>query len=957
MDDPRGRRPVDPRSGMSAPTGDGRVGIRDGVGGSGGSDDRERRAEAHRLDTHEVILLLGTDPDRGLSSDEAKSRLERWGPNSLPQAGGSGILVRLLRQFHHPLIYVLLVAALVALLLDEPVDSAVIMAVVLANAVIGFVQESRAEAALDALRAMVRTRAKVVRDGAPHSVDSEDLVPGDLVHLAAGDKVPADLRLVRPAELRVDESALTGESLPVSKDESALPVETVVADRRNMIWSGTLVTGGTGTGVVVATGGETELGEIHRLVGGADTLATPLTRKLDSFSKVLTVAILALAAVTFVLGLLRGDELGLTFTAAVALAVAAIPEGLPAVVTITLAIGVARMARRQAVIRRLPCVETLGGTTVICSDKTGTLTRNEMTVRRVWTPDAVFTVEGTGYAPEGTVVGPDGEPLPDATAGGEALRWTLLAGVACNDARLTHEAESDRWKLIGDPTEGALLAVGAKLGLDPAGVGTELPRLDTVPFSSRRRRMVTLHEHPAEGGTVTLVKGAVEGLLPICEREMGADGLPRPLDREAVERAVEELAGRGLRVLATAMRTGPAGAHSLNGAGEGEDGEAHDGKAHDGKGEGSGFVLTGLHAMMDPPRDAARDSVATCRRAGIEVKMITGDHMATARAVATDLGLPTDRPGAVVTGGELAAMPPEEYRTALREATVLARVSPEQKLRMVEALQQSDEVVAMTGDGVNDAPALRQADIGVAMGRGGTEVAKEASDAVLLDDDFSTIEAAVEEGRGVFDNLSKFIVWILPTSMGQALVILAAIVMGTALPVLPTQILWVNMTTAVLLGLMLAFEPRERGIMDRPPRSPSQPLLTRALGLRVLLVGVLIVAAAMWLFSYERSIGASDEAARTAAMNVVIAVQVFYLFSCRSLRQPAWRVGFFTNPWILLGVGLQIIAQVFITYVPVMNTLFHTEPIGLDTWARILALAALASVVVAIDKRLRPGAL
>ncbi|GAB3110847.1 cation-transporting P-type ATPase [Streptomyces calidiresistens] len=937
---------------MSAPAGDRRLEVRDRAGDAG---DRERRAEAHRLGAHEVLLLTETDPERGLSTAEAKSRLERWGPNALPQTGGSGTMTRLLRQFHHPLIYVLLVAAVVALLLDEPVDSAVIMAVVLANAVIGFVQESRAEAALDALRAMVRTRAKVVRDGVPHSVDSEDLVPGDLVHLAAGDKVPADLRLVRPAELRVDESALTGESLPVSKDESALPVETVVADRRNMVWSGTLVTGGTGTGVVVATGGETELGEIHRLVGGADTLATPLTRKLDSFSKVLTVAILALAAVTFVLGLLRGDELGLTFTAAVALAVAAIPEGLPAVVTITLAIGVARMARRRAVIRRLPCVETLGGTTVICSDKTGTLTRNEMTVRRVWTPEGVFTVEGTGYGPEGAILGPDGAPLTDAAAGGEALRWTLLTGIACNDARLTHDAEGDRWRLIGDPTEGALLAVGAKVGLDPAGVGAELPRLDTVPFSSGRRRMVTLHEHPAEGGTVTLVKGAVEGLLPICERQMGADGLPRPLDREAVERAVEELAGRGLRVLATAVRTGPAGVRSLSGgSGDAADGtEGPDGAA----GEERGFVLTGLHAMMDPPRDAARDSVATCLRAGIEVKMITGDHMATARAVATDLGLPTERPGAVVTGGELAAMPPEEYRAALRGATVLARVSPEQKLRMVEALQESDEVVAMTGDGVNDAPALRQADIGVAMGRGGTEVAKEASDAVLLDDDFSTIEAAVEEGRGVFDNLSKFIVWILPTSMGQALVILAAIVMGTALPVLPTQILWVNMTTAVLLGLMLAFEPRERGIMDRPPRSPSQPLLTRALGLRVLLVGVLIVAAAMWLFAHERSLGASDEAARTAAMNVVIAIQVFYLFSCRSLRQPAWRVGFFTNPWIHVGVGLQILAQVLITYVPVMNTLFRTEPIGFDTWARILALAALASVVVAIDKRLRPGAL
>ncbi|MDB1088254.1 HAD-IC family P-type ATPase [Streptomyces sp. ACA25] len=907
---------------------------------------REEQRAAHELSAEAAVRQLGTDVHQGLSSAEAEQRLEQYGPNVLPQAGTTGPLKRLLLQFHNPLIYVLLVAAAVALAIGETVDSAVILGVVLANAAIGYVQESKAESALDALRAMVRTQARVVRDGAAREVDSETLVPGDVVLIQSGDKVPADVRLLRLAELRVDESALTGESDPVSKENVALPAETVVADRRNMAYSGALVTSGNGTGVVVATGSGTELGEIHRLVGSAQMLATPLTRKLSAFSKVLTFAILALAAFAFVVGLARGDDAALTFTAAVALAVAAIPEGLPAVVTITLAIGVSRMARRHAVIRRLPCVETLGSTTVICSDKTGTLTQNEMTVHTVWTPDGSFRATGTGYAPHGELQDLDGRPLgrhgsDSGWEGGEALHWTLLIGAACNDARLTEHEES--WHLVGDPTEGALLASAHKAGLTPRYMNRHLPRVDTVPFSSKRRRMATLHRDRVPHGeqaadrTVTLVKGAVEGLLPACDREMAADGTLRPLDREAVEEALHELAAKGLRVLATGLRREPGSAETLS---------------EDSLDEG--FVLTGLQAMFDPPREAAKESIRACHTAGIDVKMITGDHVATAKAIATRLGLPTDRENAVVSGAELSELPPDEYRETLRGATVLARVSPEQKLRMVEALQADEQVVAMTGDGVNDAPALRQADIGVAMGHSGTEVAKEASDAILLDDNFATIEAAVEEGRGVFDNLSKFIVWILPTNMGQGLVILTAIVLGSALPVLPTQILWVNMTTAVLLGLMLAFEPRERGIMERPPRSPAQPLLTWGLALRIFLVGILIVAAATWLFEWERTNGGvSEEAARTSAMNVIIAIQVFYLFSCRSLTRSAWRTGFFSNPWIFLGVGLQVLAQLAITYIPVMNTLFQTEPLSLEAWLRILALAAAASVIIALDKHLR----
>lgn len=884
----------------------------------------------HGLATHEVVLLLETDARRGLSGHEAERRLQRFGPNLLPEAKTSGPLVRFARQFNHPLIYVLLGAGMVTMALGEMVDASVIFGVVLVNAAVGFVQESRAEAALDALRAMVQTSAKVRRDGHVRSLPSEQLVPGDLVLIEAGDKVPADLRLLAIGELQVDESALTGESVPVVKDEVVLPAATPVADRRNMAYSGTLVTHGSGTGAVVATGAETELGEIHRLVGTADTLATPLTRKLTWFSKVLTVGILVLAAVAFGVGVLRGESASEMLTAAVALAVGAIPEGLPAAVTITLAIGVSRMARRRAVVRRLPAVETLGSTTVVCSDKTGTLTENQMTVRAVWTPDDSFEVTGSGYAPEGAVLA---HGRPATVAGDGALRWTLLAGAACNDARLDHS--DGIWGVIGDPTEGAMLVVVAKAGLDRESARASLPRVAAIPFSSDRQYMATLHR-PADGSSsMVLVKGAVERVLELCGYEMGANGHTRNLDADRVARAADALAGQGLRVLATA-------------AGPTDDTVAfEDGSFAD------TLVFTGLQAMLDPPRPAAIAAVRSCHSAGIDVKMITGDHAVTATAIAVQLGLLDDRrrDGDVLTGAELAALSSEAYPEAVERASVFARVSPEQKLRLVEGLQARGHVVAMTGDGVNDAPALQQADIGIAMGRGGTEVAKEAADMVLTDDDFATIEAAVEEGRGVFDNLTKFIVWTLPTNMAEGLVILVAIVLGTALPILPVQILWINMTTAVALGLMLAFEPKEDGIMSRPPRDPHKPLLTGALIVRILLVSALLVGGAWWLYEWERANGAPLAEARTAALNLFVVVEAFYLFSCRSLTSSMWRVGVFSNRWIIGGIALQAIGQLAITYLPVMNDAFQTAAIGASVWLRIFALAAAASLVVAIDKR------
>ncbi|MFJ6078067.1 HAD-IC family P-type ATPase [Pseudarthrobacter sp. NPDC092419] len=896
-----------------------------------------REAAHHGLPAHEVLLLLETDAERGLDHGTVTARRERFGANVLPPANDGGLLRKILRQFNNPLIYVLLAAAAVTMVLGEYLDSGVILAVVLINTLVGLVQEVRAEAALDALRSMVHTPATVIRNGERREVPSEDLVPGDLVLVEAGNKIPADLRLVRLAGLKVDESALTGESDPVAKDPVALPPGTPVADRRNMAYSGTLVTAGTGAGVAVATGGETELGEIHRLMGSVQSLATPLTQKLARFSMTLTVAILALAAVAFAAGVARGQPAALTFTAAVALAVGAIPEGLPAAVTVTLAIGVRRMARRRAVVRRLPVVETLGSTTVICSDKTGTFTENQMTVRALWTPAGRYEVTGSGYGPEGAIR-PAGGPAADMLREhrhDEALRWSLLAGAACNDSTVV--LEDGAWVAKGDPTEAAMLVSAGKGGVDGQVFLAEAPRTGTLAFTSERQYMATIHGR-ADAGAIVLAKGSVERILDLCGSQLDAAGREIPLQRTEVLAEAHRLARTGLRVLATAMVQLP----------DGLPGTLSDARLR------GRLSLTGLQAMQDPPRQAAAAAVAACHQAGVAVKMITGDHLGTAVSIASAVGLAASREtGTALTGADIDALSPAELPAAVEKANVFARVSPEQKLRLIGALQERGHVAAMTGDGVNDAPALRQANVGIAMGRSGTEVAKEAADIVLTDDDFATIEAAVEEGRNVFDNLTKFIVWTLPTNMGEGLVILAAILLGTTLPILPTQILWINMTTAVALGLMLAFEPREPGLMSRPPRDPARPLLTWALTLRILLVSALLVGGTWWIFGLELAAGASVAEARTAAVNLFVAVELFYLFSCRSFTRSAWRIGFFSNRWIILGVLVQAAGQLAITYAPAMNGLFHTAPITAGAWLRILGIAALASVVVGAEKLLR----
>ncbi len=865
----------------------------------------------HALPEREVTDLLETDREEGLDRFAVEHRRTQFGLNELTPPKGPGPLRRFAMQFTDPLVLILLVSAIVTIFLDEWVDAIVIFGVVLLNAIVGYLQEAKAVAAIDALSRAMTAEATVIRAGDQLRLPATEIVPGDLVLVQAGDKVPADLRLFRTRDLRVDESALTGESVPVEKDDAVVPRDAVLADRVDMAYASTLVTYGTGAGLVVGTGDRTEVGKISQLIQSAHDLKTPLTRKIDQFSKILLVVIVGLAGLTFVVGLVRGEDLVEMFRASIALAVAAIPEGLPAAVTVTLAIGVNRMAKRRAIIRKLPAVETLGSTMVICTDKTGTLTQNEMTVQRLVAGGQESKVSGVGYGPEGEI-----EPAPSPAA-----REVLLAGLLCNDTALNQT--DGRYEVAGDPTEAALLTSAAKAGL--AAGDAALPRLDAIPFESAYQYMATLHD-AGERRRVIYVKGAVEKVLARCSAALDAAGESAALDAAAVHDEVEALAAQGLRVLAFARGTPDAGTDEIG----------HDDVA-------GGLTFLGLQAMMDPPRPAAVTAVAACHHAGVSVKMITGDHAVTAAAIAQEIGIAGAGDGAV-TGAEMAALHDDEFIEVADRTNVFARVTPEQKLRLVEALQSKGQVIAMTGDGVNDAPALKQADIGVAMGITGTDVAKDAADMVLTDDDFASIEAAVEEGRGVFDNLVKFITYALPTNVGQGLVILTGIMIGTTLPIEPLQILWINMITAVLLGLGLAFEPKEPGIMDRPPRAPGSPIVSRGALVRIVVAGLILLVSAFAVFEWALSSDLGEEAARTAAVNVFMSVQIFYLFACRSLRRSLFTYNPFGNWIILLGVAVVAVLQVLFTYTSFMNTAFDTTGISGTVWLVILGIGVVAMV-------------
>jgi Ca2+-transporting ATPase len=876
----------------------------------------------HSFTSAETLERLETHSERGLSDGVVAQRQKLFGKNVLTPKKGTPAWLRFLLQFNQPLVYILLAAALVTFILKEWIDSSVIFGVVLINSIVGFLQESKALNALAALARSMTTQTVVLRDGVEKNIPSTELVPGDVVMVASGDKVPADMRLLKIRELQVNESALTGESLPVEKKTEPVAEGTGLADRVNMVYTSALVTYGQGRAVVVATGDHTEVGRISELISSADNLATPLTKKIAHFSHFLLYVILGMAALTFVVGVLRGQSPVEMFMAAVALAVGAIPEGLPAVVTITLAIGVSRMAKRRAIIRKLPAVETLGSAMIICSDKTGTLTENQMTVQEILADGKLYEVTGAGYLPKGEIR-QGGQAIQGPAHSG--LTECLRAGLLCNSARLVEKG--GRYEIEGDPTEGALIVSARKAGLEEAPVNAAMKRQDMIPFESEHQYMATLHDAGEGKPRVIYAKGSVEKILERCG----------DIQRKDILASADAMAAKGLRVLAFAKKEVSASASSL---------------AH---ADLQGMTFLGIQGMIDPPRKEAIVAVQSCYAAGMRVKMITGDHVLTATAIAKQLGLKRSS-GAeeliAYSGKQIESMSDVEFVEAADKASVFARVTPEQKLRLVKALQSLGNVVAMTGDGVNDAPALKQANIGIAMGITGTEVAKEAADMVLIDDNFASIEAAVEEGRCVFENLKKFIVWSLPTNLGEGLSILLAIFLGAALPILPVQILWVNMTTAIFLGMMLAFEPKEKDIMRRPPQDPKLPIMTRDVVIRTFYVGLLLVASVFGLFELELSRGASLEEARSVATTMLVMGELFYLFNCRSLTKSAFAIGFFSNAWIVWGVALMVLIQIFYVQAPVMNKLFHSAPMMLDAWLRILGAGILIAMIVGLEKRI-----
>ncbi|MFA6052809.1 MAG: HAD-IC family P-type ATPase [Methylobacter sp.] len=879
----------------------------------------------HTMSAEEALHVQASDPASGLTQREVQQRLLQYGPNTLTPIASRSAIKRFLIQFHNVLVYVLLTAAGVTAAIGHWIDSGVIVGVVFINAVIGFIQEGKAEKALDAIRNMLTQQAMVRRDNKNFLIPAEQLIPGDIVSIESGDKVPADLRLLQVKNLQVDESMLTGESLSVEKNNASVDAHAAVGDRFCLAHSGTLVTYGTALGVVVSTGDKTEIGRISSLLRTVPQLTTPLLRQIARFSQWLTFVILTIACATFVYGhYIHHSSLSDLFLSAVGFAVAAIPEGLPAIMTITLAIGVQRMAKRNAIIRRLPAVETLGSVTVICSDKTGTLTYNEMTVKSVFVNNALFDVTGTGYDPQGSFeLAGAAVDIEDHPSLYELARASML----CNNAAL--EQKGGNWIVHGDPTEGALITLAHKAKLAPVLLNREMPRADFIPFESEHRYMASLH-HNHSGHAFVFVKGAPERVLDMCSLQR-INGEDVPIHLAHWHQVMDEIAGRGQRLLAIAAKTLPSEQKQIDPA----DVE-------------TGLTLLGLVGMIDPPRPEAIEAVLKCQHAGIRVKMITGDHAVTATAIAAQLNIGN---GSVLRGEDLDKMTDDELKEAIRDVDIFARTSPENKLRLVIALQADGHIVAMTGDGVNDAPALKRADVGIAMGKKGTEVSKEASKIVLADDNFASIARAIEEGRGIYDNLKKAIIYILPNNGGEGLTIVAAIVMGMTLPITPLQILWANMVTEVTLSLTLAFEPPERNIMSRMPRNPSAPMLSRFLVWRVVFVSLIMVTGTYGMFLWELSQGTSIEAARTVALNTLVMFEIFYVLNSRYLVDSVlnWH-GLFGNRLVWLAIALLLIAQMGITYWQPMQALFGTVDIEPHTWTTIIAVGSSVFILVEIEK-------
>ena len=883
----------------------------------------------HAREAGKVLAALATG-EPGLDPDTAARRLERFGPNAPPAAGKRSLAMRFLSHFHHILIYVLLGAALVTFLLGHPLDTGVILAVVFANAIIGFVQEGRAEKAMAAIQGMLAPQANVIRDGRRMTVKGADLVPGDIVVLEAGNKVPADLRLIRSHGLQVQEAILTGESVPVEKAIAPVRDDAALGDRLCMAYSGTLVTAGQGHGVVVATGARTEIGRISGMLSQVETLTTPLVRQMNTFSKWLTLFILLGAGLLLVFGYFVRNQTFLDmFMAVVGLSVAAIPEGLPAVLTITLAIGVQAMARRNAIVRRLPAIETLGSVSVICTDKTGTLTRNEMVVRSAAVAGCAFEVEGDGYAPDGRILH-DGTPV--SPGDDAALAQLALAAGLCNDAQL-HEDEGN-WSVNGDPMEGALLAFAAKAagGLDR--IGADWERLDAIPFDSRHRYMATLDRHRDGHGKV-FVKGAPETVLAMCRAELSPAGADSELDPDRWHAIAEHKARQGQRMLAFAIR-------------EAEPDESALTKAST---EGR-MVFLGLVGMIDPPRPEAVAAVAECRGAGIKVKMITGDHAGTAAAIGREIGLELTEQ--VLTGVEIDSLGDGALSRAVLETDIFARTSPEHKLRLVKALQSQDLTVAMTGDGVNDAPALKRADAGIAMGQKGSEAAREAAEIVLADDNFASIAAAVREGRTVYDNITKVISWTLPTNGGEAMTILIALLFGMAMPITPVQILWVNLVTAITLGIALAFEPTEANTMQRSPRPRHEPILNARIVWQIVFVSALFFAGVFGIFAHAQESGYDLVVSQTMAVNTLVVLEIAYLFFVRNIHGSSLSWKAVRGTKIIWACVLSVTALQFaLTYAPPLQAVFGTAAVGFIDGIIVVLVGVALFALLEIEKQLR----
>ena len=897
------------------------------------SDSRERLDSYHQISAREVIKYFRSNSDEGLSAEEVASRYEQYGWNELQFQPGKPAWLKFLEQFHQPLLYILLLAGGIKAILGSWTNAAVIWGVTVINAVIGYVQEAQAEKAISSLAKTVTTEVTVLREGQTLKIPSKDLVPGDIVLLSSGDKVPADLRLLKVRNLQVDESALTGESVPVDKLTQTLSPNIPLAERTNMAYAGSFVTFGQGQGIVIATANDTEVGQISQAMENRVSLTTPLTRKFAKFSRTLLYVVLTLAALTFTIGLGQGESWIYMFEATVALAVSAIPEGLPAVVTITLAIGVNRMARRHAIIRKLPAVEALGSATVICSDKTGTLTENQMTVQSIYVGGEYYRVSGTGYSPVGEISLMVDEKSESSFKDGlpSGLEACLMAGVLCNDSQLKKTAEN--WSVVGDPTEGALITAAAKASLSQSGLAGLKPRLDSIPFESQYQYMATLHD---TANPIIYIKGSVESLISRCSQMISSNGEIIPLEPTKIEQAVENMANQGLRVLAFAKKKPIAHQHSLD----------HQDVETD-------LVFIGLQGMIDPPRPEAIAAVHACQAAGIQVKMITGDHITTATAIAERMGLQKAGKVLAFEGQQLQQMGDGEITQALEDGVVFARVAPTQKLQLVEALQSKGEIVAMTGDGVNDAPALKQADIGIAMGKGGTEVARESADMLLTDDNFASIEAAVEEGRTVYQNLRKAIAFLLPVNGGESMTILISALLARDLPILSLQILWLNMINSITMTVPLAFEPKTPGIMQKPARNPNEPLLTRKLLMRILVVSVFNWILIFGMFEWAKSSTGDIAVARTMAIQSLVAARVIYLISISQLGRSIAnyllkRTTSVTKaPSLITGIVAAAVLQIVFSQLGIMNILFETASLSFNQWL-ICLLPMLPMIPIAV---------